>query len=330
MLVTGGCGFIGTNFVRYYLRAHPESRIINLDRLCYAGHRENLCDLEDTKSYRFVEGSITDASLVETLLSEESIDAIVNLAAESHVDRGFRHVSLFAKTNALGAAVLLQCASRVWGSHSTKRFLQVSTDEVYGHIDGQNGQFSESDAVNPRNPYSATKAAAEHLATAMFLSQGLPVLITRSCNNYGPYQHPEKLIPKTICHALRDEKIPVFGDGMNVREWIYVEDHCRALDLVLHGGIPGQIYNVGTGVERKNLLLVQDILDLLGKPRSLVEFVEDRPGHDRRYSLSTSKLRANTGFEPEIDFASGIRSTVDWYVNHQSWCQMCEWQAAAQ
>lgn len=311
-LVTGGAGFIGSNFVRYLLRTRPEARVIVLDKLTYAGNRENLADVEADPRLLFVHGDICDATLVAHLFASHRPETVVNFAAESHVDRSLLEATTFVQTNVYGTAVLLEAAHR----HGVGRFLQISTDEVYGQL--LEGSWKEDDPIGPRNPYSASKAGAELLALAYHRSHGLPVLITRSGNNFGPYQHPEKMLPLMITNALDDQPLPVYGDGLHVRDWLYVEDHCEALALVLERGEPGQVYHIGAGNERPNLQVVHRVLDLLGKPRSLIRHVADRPGHDRRYSLDWSKVRA-LGWRPRHTFDEALESTVRWYVEHQDW-----------
>lgn len=311
ILVTGGAGFIGSNFIHYWLSAH-EGEVINLDLLTYAGNLENLADVEGDPRYRFVKGDIADRELVEGLL--DGVDAVVNFAAESHVDRSITDAGAFIRTNVAGTQVLLEAARH----HGLGRFLQVSTDEVYGSL-GPEGAFTEATPLAPNSPYSASKAAADLLVRAYHHTYGLDAVITRCSNNYGPYQFPEKLIPLMVTNALENKELPVYGDGLNVRDWIHVRDHCRAIDLVLHRGRAGEVYNVGADEERANLEMVKGILGLLGKPESLIRFVADRPGHDRRYAIDSTKLRTELGWLPEIPFAQGLEETVDWYVAHRPW-----------
>lgn len=313
ILVTGGAGFIGSNFVRYMLGAHPGYRIVNLDLLTYAGNLENLAGIESRENYRFVRGDIRNEALLEELFAA-GLDAVVNFAAESHVDRSIEDPAHFLKTNVLGTQALLEAARR----HGAPRFLQVSTDEVYGSL-GAEGRFSETSDLAPNSPYSASKAAADLLVRAYGKTYGLPVLVTRCSNNYGPYQFPEKLIPLFITNALEDTPLPVYGDGLYVRDWIYVEDHCIALDRVLHDAEPGQIYNVGADEERTNLEITDIILQALGKAPSLIRHVKDRPGHDRRYAIDSSKIRDRLGWRPQISFVDGMRRTIRWYIDNEPW-----------
>ena len=306
ILVTGGAGFIGSNFVHYVLDEHEDDEVITLDALTYAGSKDNLDAVLDNPRHEFVEGDICDRELVTDLVSD--VDAIVNFAAESHVDRSIEGAKPFVTTNVQGTQTLLDAANKA----DIERFLQISTDEVYGQI--LDGKFSEDDTLNPRNPYSATKAGADLLAKSFQMTHDLPVLITRTCNNFGPRQHPEKLIPKFIQNAAADENLPVYGDGSNVREWIYVEDNCRALDVVLREGEIGEIYNIGSNTEKTNLEVTEAILDAVGADDDLIEFVEDRAGHDQRYALETKKIEA-LGWESEFSFKEGLGRTVEYYLN---------------
>jgi dTDP-glucose 4,6-dehydratase len=315
ILVTGGAGFIGSNFVRHVLSQHPDYQIVNLDKLTYAGNLDNLSDLEDNRHYKFVKGDICDADLVNRLV-EDGMDAIIHFAAESHVDRSIYDPGIFVKTNVLGTQVLLESALKF----KIKKFVQVSTDEVYGSLDKE-GSSTESSPLLPNSPYSASKASADLLVRSYFETFGIPVVITRCTNNYGPYQFPEKLIPLFVTNALFDQELPIYGDGLYVRDWIYVEDHCKALDVVLHQGKEGEIYNIGGGNEMTNLTITDLILKRLGKPKSLVKHVKDRPAHDRRYSIDCSKIKAELGWKAETLFEEGISKTVDWYVSHQGWWQ---------
>lgn len=315
ILVTGGYGFIGANFIRYLFKKYPSVRILNVDKLTYAGNLQNLEGLEKRKGYRFVKADIADAGRMKELFAGFRPDSVVNFAAESHVDRSIAAPGAFLKTNFLGAGVLLNCALE----SGVDRFLQVSTDEVYGSI--RKGKCREGSVLNPSSPYSASKAAADGLVMAYHKTYGLPVVITRSSNNYGPYQFPEKFIPLVIFNALHDRKIPLYGDGQHVRDWIHVDDNCRAIDLVLRQGRIGEIYNIGGQCERTNRLVVARILRILNKPRSLIEHVKDRPGHDRRYALSIAKIRNELGWRPAIAFDAGLRSTIDWYARNQSWLE---------
>lgn len=313
ILVTGGAGFIGANHVRWLL-ANTGDRVINLDALTYAGNLENLAGLEDHPRYRFVRGDIGDRELVRSLLAGESVEAIVNFAAESHVDRSLDAPRLFLETNVLGTQTLLAAAREA----GVARFLQVSTDEVYGSL-GAEGRFTEATPLAPNSPYAASKAAADLICRAYHHTFGFPVVITRCSNNYGPYQFPEKLIPLMIANALEGRPLPVYGDGLNVRDWLFVADHCAALDLVLRGGRPGEVYNVGGDNELPNLELVRTLLRLLDRPESLISFVADRPGHDRRYAIDAAKIRRELGWAPAHRFADGLAATVRWYLDNRAW-----------
>ncbi len=315
ILVTGGCGFIGSNFVRYMLRTHPDIEIWNLDALTYAGNLENLKDVEDDPRHHFVRGDITDRDTVERVIGA-GIDAVINFAAESHVDRSIHDSTPFIKTNVLGTQVLLDVARK----HNVPRYIQISTDEVYGSL-GPTGYFTEQTPLAPNSPYSASKAAADLLVRAYHHTFGFPAIITRCSNNYGPYQFPEKLIPLFIANAMNDQPLPLYGDGLQVRDWIHVLDHCRAIDLVLERGVPGEVYNIGGRCEKTNLEVTRTILELLGKPESLIRFVQDRPGHDRRYAIDCSKIERELGWQPEIPFEQGIRDTIRWYQEHQDWVE---------
>lgn len=306
VLVTGGAGFIGSNFVNHVLTEHDHVDVITVDALTYAGSKDNLAPVLDNPRHQFIEGDICNRELVVDLVSEA--DAVVNFAAESHVDRSIAGSEPFVTTNVQGTQTLLDAAKKV----GVERFLQISTDEVYGQV--LEGRFSEDDPLNPRNPYAATKAGADLLAQSFQTTHDVPVLITRTCNNFGPRQHPEKLIPKFIQNAAAGESLPVYGDGSNVREWLYVEDNCRALDLVLREGTVGEIYNIGSQIEKTNLAVTEAILDAVGADESLIEFVEDRAGHDQRYALDTTKIEA-LGWEPEYTFERGLQRTVDHYLH---------------
>ncbi len=315
ILVTGGAGFIGSNFVHYMLQAHDQYTVVNFDKLTYAGNLENLRDSEDLANYEFVRGDILDRDLVYQIVGN-GVDAIVHFAAESHVDRSIEDPGIFVKVNIEGTQVLLDAAKKF----GVSRYIQVSTDEVYGSL-GPAGYFSETTPLAPNSPYSASKAGADLLVRAYYETYHLPAMITRCSNNYGPYQFPEKLIPLMVTNALADQPLPVYGDGMNVRDWLYVEDHCRAIDLVLHRGREGEVYNIGGNNEKTNLEIVKAILELLGKPESLIKFVKDRPGHDRRYAIDADKIRRELGWHPEFPFEEGIKKTVGWYVHNQDWWQ---------
>lgn len=315
ILITGGAGFIGSNFIRYLLSKHSTYRIVNLDKLTYAGNLDNLSDVEDHANYEFVRGDICDSNLVNRIVGD-GIDTIVHFAAESHVDRSIDDPAVFVKTNVLGTQVLLESAVKF----KVKRFLQVSTDEVYGSL-GKEGSFKETYPLLPNSPYSASKASADLLVRSYFETFGLPVIITRSTNNYGPCQFPEKLIPLFVTNALFDQELPIYGDGLYVRDWIHVEDHCRAIDLILHQGKVGETYNVAGGNEKTNLDITHLILKKLKKPESLIKHVKDRPAHDRRYSLDCSKIKTELGWKPDIALEEGISGTVEWYVANQAWWQ---------
>ena len=295
-------------------QAHPGYHVINLDALTYAGNLENLDDIVEGPAYRFVKGDIRRTDDVRKCFSHGAIDAVVNFAAESHVDRSITGPALFVETNVAGTGVLLD-AAREFG---VKKFVQVSTDEVYGSL-GATGLFSESTPLHPNSPYSASKASADLLALSYHHTFGLPVVVTRCSNNYGPYQFPEKLIPLMIANAIDGKPLPVYGDGLNVRDWLFVRDHCAAIDRVLHDGRPGESYNIGGNAERTNIEIVRLLLKALGKSDDLIRFVKDRPGHDRRYAIDASKIHAELGWKPTVTFEEGIRSTVEWYLSHEAW-----------
>jgi dTDP-glucose 4,6-dehydratase len=333
ILVTGGCGFIGSNFVRLALQKLPECRIINLDKLTYAGNPLNLADIEHDSRYRFVNGDICDDVLVRELFAKEHIDTVVHFAAESHVDRSIDGPAAFVQTNIVGTFTLLEAARSAWlpGPPVTgHRFLHVSTDEVYGSL-GETGYFAETTPYDPRSPYSASKASSDHLVSAYFHTYGLPTLITNCSNNYGPFHFPEKLIPLIITNALNGLDLPVYGDGSNVRDWLYVVDHCAAILAVLEGGRVGETYNIGGNSEKRNLDVVETVCDILdetaapladGRPRrALIRFVKDRPGHDRRYAIDAAKIRNELGWSPSLTFAEGIRRTVAWYLANSAWTE---------
>lgn len=309
-LITGGAGFIGSNLVRYLLKNYKEIEITNLDKLTYAGNLENLKDLSNEKRHKFVKGDIKDRELVRELLKDK--DIVIHLAAETHVDRSILYPDDFIYTDIVGTFVLLDEAK----NSKIKIFLHVSTDEVYGSI--EDGSFNEDSPLNPSSPYSASKAGADRLAFSYFKTFSVPVIIVRPCNNYGPYQFPEKFIPLFITNALEDKELPLYGDGQNVRDWLFVEDCCRAIDYVLNNGKIGEVYNIGAGQEAKNIDIAKKILLLTGKPETLLKFVKDRPGHDRRYSLDWSKIR-NLGWQPKIGIQEGLKMTVEWYKENRSW-----------
>ncbi|MGE4551870.1 MAG: dTDP-glucose 4,6-dehydratase [Desulfovibrionaceae bacterium] len=315
LLVTGGCGFIGTNFILRLRRTRPDWSIVNLDKLTYAGNRRNLAHLEGELGYRFVAGDIGDAALLDRLLEEERIEAVANFAAETHVDRSIDDPAPFLTTNVLGTQTLLQAARR----HGLARFVHISTDEVYGDLGPDDPAFTETTPLNPSSPYSASKAASDLLVRAWERTFGLDAVICRCSNNYGPYQFPEKLIPLMILKARAGEPLPVYGDGANVRDWIFVEDHCLGVELALTRGRPGAIYNFGGDAERANLDVVRRLLALTGRDESLIRFVTDRPGHDRRYAMDFGLARRELGFAPEVDFETGLARTVAWYDAHADW-----------
>lgn len=317
LLVTGGAGFIGNCFIRYMLSTHPEYKIINLDALTYAGNIENLDDVKDNPQYMFVHGNICDKKLVPELV--EDVDAIINFAAESHVDRSITGPEVFIDTNVKGTLNLLQAAKDA----NIQRFLQVSTDEVYGSL-GKDGYFYETTPLSPNSPYSASKASADMLVRAYHETYKLPTLNTRCSNNYGPYQYPEKLIPFFISQLLKGEKVPVYGDGLNVRDWLYVYDHCSAIDTVLHKGKVGEVYNIGGHNEKTNMEITRIILDAMGKDESSIKYVEDRLGHDRRYAIDNAKIQSELGWKPSLTFEEGIKLTIDWYLNNQDWIKSIE------
>jgi dTDP-glucose 4,6-dehydratase len=318
LLITGGCGFIGSEFLRLVLRERPQYRVVNLDLLTYAGNPENLAGIErarDRNAYRLVRGDIADAKLVEKIVSGEKIDAIINFAAETHVDRSLLDSAPFLRTNVEGTRVLLETASRL----GIERFLQVSTDEVYGSLAAADPPFTEEHLLQPNSPYAASKAAADLLLRAYHKSYGVPALITRCGNNYGPHQFPEKFLPLFITNALDDQPLPVYGDGRQIRDWIHVEDHARALLQVLEEGRTGETYNVSASGEQTNLHMAEWILRLMGKPTSLLRYVADRPGHDRRYGIDASKLRRELGWQARIPLEAGLQTTIEWYIGQRPW-----------
>lgn len=317
ILVTGGAGFIGNCFIRHMLNTHPDYKIVNLDALTYAGNLENLYDVKDNPNYEFVNGDICAKPLVRQLVA--GCDVIVNFAAESHVDRSIVGPEIFIETNVKGTLNLLQAAKEF----NIQRYLQVSTDEVYGSL-GKDGYFTEDTPLAPNSPYSASKAGADMLVRAYYETYKLPTLITRCSNNYGPYQYPEKLIPFFISKLLKGEKVPVYGDGLNVRDWLYVYDHCSAIDTVLHKGRVGEVYNIGGHNEKTNLEITHLILDAMNRDESYIEYVEDRLGHDRRYAISNDKIKSELGWEPSVSFEEGILLTIDWYLNNQAWMKSIE------
>lgn len=313
ILVTGGAGFIGSNFIRYFLRAYPQAEVLNVDKLTYAGNLENLSDLASAPNYQFVKADIADRDLIAECL-DQRIDAVVHFAAESHVDRSIADASEFVRTNVLGTYTLMEAARR----RNIPRFLHVSTDEVYGSLEpGQSAD--ENFPLRPNSPYAASKAAADLLVRSYWQTHRFPAIVTRASNNYGPFQFPEKLVPLMITNAQEGRKLPLYGDGLNERDWIYVEDHCRALDRVLQAGRPGEAYNIGAGRPVSNLDVVRKVLRILNQSEELIEFVLDRPGHDRRYALDTRKIRRELGWEPCVDLDEGLKRTADWYAAHRPW-----------
>jgi dTDP-glucose 4,6-dehydratase len=332
VLVTGGCGFIGSNFVNHILQHHADYRIINLDKLTYAGNPANLKDIEKNPRYRFAKGDICDAALVSRIFAEEQIDTVVHFAAESHVDRSITGPADFVQTNIMGTFNLLEAAREAWLKDGVLnqgcRFLHVSTDEVYGSL-GETGAFQETTPYDPRSPYSASKASSDHLVSAYFHTYGLPTLITNCSNNYGPYQFPEKLIPLIINNALQGKSLPVYGDGKNIRDWLYVIDHCEAILIDLQNGKIGETYNVGGNSEKQNIEVVHIICDILDEKvgrmpdgkgrRSLITYVKDRAGHDRRYAIDATKIRTELGWSPKVTFDEGMKKTVSWYLDNKPW-----------
>lgn len=314
ILVTGGAGFIGSNFVRHMVETYPSYGIVNYDLLTYAGNLENLKDIESHENYTFVKGDINNRELVDYLVKYHNIDVIVNFAAESHVDRSITEPDIFIKSNVLGTQALLDVAK----ANNLKKYVQVSTDEVYGSL-GETGYFTEETPLAPNSPYSASKAGADMLVSAYHETFGMNVNITRCSNNYGPYHFPEKLIPLMVTNALEGKELPIYGDGKNVRDWLHVKDHCAAIDLVIHKGEPGEIYNVGGHNERTNNEIVHLIVEKLNAPKELIKFVEDRLGHDRRYAIDPTKLTTELGWKPKYTFDTGIVETIQWYLDNQDW-----------
>lgn len=315
LLVTGGAGFIGSNFIIYWFKNHPDDYIVNLDKLTYAGNLENLTEVADNPHYQFTSGDICDARIVNKVT--RGIDVIVHFAAESHVDRSIMEPATFIKTNIVGSYTLLEAAVKA----KVKHFHHISTDEVFGSLElGTSSKFNERTKYDPKSPYSASKAASDHLVNAYYHSYGLPTTITNCSNNYGPYQFPEKFIPLAITNILEDKKVPIYGDGKHVRDWLYVEDHCRAIDLVLTRGKIGETYCVGgSSRDTNNLAVVEKILEYMGKDKSMIEFVKDRPGHDRRYAVDWTKIKNELGWEPQHGFDEWLVKTIDWYKTHESW-----------
>ncbi len=315
VLITGGCGFIGSNFIRYFNKQHPYFKILNVDNLTYAGNLANLKDIGDKRNFRFVKADISNASVMKNIFRKFRPDAVINFAAETHVDRSIVSPSRFIKTNFIGVGVLLNLSL----TFRTKKFVHISTDEVYGSI--LRGKSKETSLLNPSSPYAASKAAADELVLAYYKTYKLPAVITRSSNNYGPYQFPEKLIPLTIINALSNKAIPVYGDGMQIRDWLYVMDNCEAIDTVFHKGKVGEIYNIAGQCELTNMFAIKKILKSLNKSESLITFIHDRPGHDRRYSLSIRKIKRHIGWHPTTSFSAGIKKTIDWYRKNKKWIE---------
>lgn len=321
LLVTGGAGFIGSNFINYFIRRNKNFIIVNIDKLTYAGNLDNLRSIEDSPRYHFIKGDICNYELVNYALKKYRPDIIINFAAESHVDRSISNPAVFAETNIIGSLTLLDGAHHLWYRHNYKgnRYIQISTDEVYGSIDNTSDFFSEESDLRPNSPYSASKAGADMMVRAFIKTYGIPAIITRCCNNYGPYQNTEKFLPTCITNALQDKPIPVYGDGSNIREWIHVLDHCNALTKVLYYGKPGEIYNIGSNEEISNIELARKMLKIMNKPDSLIKMTEDRPGHDKRYALNSYKTRSNTSWSCKYSLEEGLKETVDWYNNNPSW-----------
>ncbi|MEK7665373.1 MAG: dTDP-glucose 4,6-dehydratase [Patescibacteria group bacterium] len=313
LFVTGAAGFIGSNFVRLMLAKHADWQIVNLDKLTYAGNPANMASVANDPRYRFVKGDVADAEVVDDILSEGGFDAVVNYAAETHVDRSIMDPSAFLKTAVFGAYVLLEAARK----YNIARFIQISTDEVFGAV--MEGESGDSAAFEPRSPYSAAKAGADHLVASYFTTFATPVIITHACNMYGPYHYPEKLFPLFITNLIEGKKVPVYGDGMQVREWMHIDDHACAIELLLDRGVFGQSYNIGTGERLPNIEIIKQILALMGKDESSIEYVKDRAGHDRRYAINSDKIRAELGWAPQITLAQGLAATIEWYKTHEEW-----------
>ncbi|MCR8856039.1 dTDP-glucose 4,6-dehydratase [Bacillus pseudomycoides] len=314
VLVTGGAGFIGSNFVRYFLKKYPDCHVINYDLLTYAGNLSSIKDIEPLSNYTFIQGDIRDAEKIQAVMQDYKIDSIVHFAAESHVDRSIQGPMQFYTTNIVGTAVLLEAAK----TFGIQRFLHISTDEVYGSL-GETGYFTEETPVSPNSPYSASKASSDLIALSYFETYKIPVIVTRCSNNYGPYQYPEKLIPLMITNTMEDKELPVYGRGQNVRDWLHVFDHCTAIDLVLHNGRDGEIYNVGGNNEKRNIEIVEMILEKLGKSKNMISFVPDRLGHDWRYAIDSSKLQRELGWKPVYSFTKGLGDTIEWYRKNEQW-----------
>ncbi|NQV90348.1 dTDP-glucose 4,6-dehydratase [Candidatus Uhrbacteria bacterium] len=315
ILLTGGAGFMGSNMIHYLLRTYPDVEIVNFDDLTYAGNLESLADIADDPRYTFVKGSISDAEAVERVV--EGVDLILNYAAETHVDRSILEPKAFIDTNIYGVYNILEAVRK----HNIPRYVQISTDEVFGAV--MEGESDEGSKFEPRSPYSASKAAGDHLCQAYATTYGTPVIVTHSCNFYGPYQFPEKLIPLFTMNLLEGKTVPVYGDGMQIREWIYTEDHCRAIDVIARKGKMGEVYNIGTGFREPNLDITQKLLELTDRGQDAIEYVEDRPGHDRRYAINSNKLRTELGWAPQVSFEEGLAKTVEWYRANQEWVDRC-------
>lgn len=330
ILVTGGAGFIGSNFVKLMLEKHPDYRIINVDALTYAGNLENLKDIDNNPNYKFIKADIRDREKIEEIFKNNDITSVVNFAAESHVDRSIEEPEVFLTTNIIGTQVLLDIAKKYWKVNPSDKyckeykegvkFLQVSTDEVYGAL-GKTGKFVETMPLMPNSPYSASKASADMIVRAYHETFGLPINITRCSNNYGPYQFPEKLIPLMINNCLKEKELPVYGDGMQVRDWLHVYDHCSAIDIVLHKGRDGEVYNVGGNNEKTNIEIVKFIIHTIGKSESLIKYVKDRPGHDRRYAIDNTKITTELGWKPVYTFEQGMKETIQWYLENTEWIE---------
>lgn len=330
ILVTGGAGFIGSNFIKLMLVKHSDYKIINIDALTYAGNLENLKDIDTNPKYQFIKGDIRDKGKIEEIFHNNEITAVVNFAAESHVDRSIEEPEVFLTTNIIGTQVLLDAAKKYWKINPDDKysrdykegvkFLQISTDEVYGAL-GETGMFIETMPLMPNSPYSASKASADMIVRAYNETFGLPVNITRCSNNYGPFQFPEKLIPLMINNCLKGKELPVYGDGMQVRDWLHVSDHCSAIDTVLHNGKPGEIYNIGGNNEKANITIVKLIIETLGKSDNLIKYVKDRPGHDRRYAIDNTKITQELGWEPAYTFELGMKETIHWYLKNTEWIE---------
>jgi len=325
ILVTGGAGFIGSNYVLYMIKKYPEYRILNLDELTYAGNLDNLKSIENSPNYVFIKGDICDAESVEKIFMQYSPNNVINFAAESHVDRSITDPQIFLRSNILGTQVLLDACKKFWLNNidekiKLNKYVQVSTDEVYGTL-GDTGYFTEETPLSPNSPYSASKASADMFVRAYHETFGLNINITRCSNNYGPFKFTEKLIPLIISNALENKDLPVYGTGMNIRDWLYVEDHCKAIDMVMHNGKSGEVYNVGGHNEKANIEIVKLILKELGKPESLIKYVKDRPGHDKRYAIAPDKIKAELGWEPTIMFDEGIKKTIKWYLENGEWLE---------